>query len=309
MKIAEDVTGLVGRTPLVRLKRLAEGLPAEVAAKVEFFNPCASVKDRIGAAMIDDAEKTGRVDKDSVLVEATSGNTGIALAFVCAARGYQLVLTMPESMSLERRKLLKYLGARLVLTPAAEGMAGAVRKAEELAAADKNYMMLRQFENPANPDIHRRTTAREIWDDTDGQVDVFVAGVGTGGTITGVGQALKKLKPSVRVVAVEPADSAVLSGGKPGAHKIQGIGAGFVPQVLDRGVIDEVVRVSNEEAGRVARQLARREGLLAGISSGAAVSAALQVAARPENKGRLLVTLLPDSGERYASTWLFEEWT
>jgi len=309
MKIAEDVTGLVGRTPLVRLKRLAEGLPAEVAAKVEFFNPCASVKDRIGAAMIDDAEKTGRVDKDSVLVEATSGNTGIALAFVCAARGYQLVLTMPESMSLERRKLLKYLGARLVLTPAAEGMAGAVRKAEELAAADKNYMMLRQFENPANPDIHRRTTAREIWDDTDGQVDVFVAGGGTGGTITGVGQALKKLKPSVRVVAVEPADSAVLSGGKPGAHKIQGIGAGFVPQVLDRGVIDEVVRVSNEEAGRVARQLARREGLLAGISSGAAVSAALQVAARPENKGRLLVTLLPDSGERYASTWLFEEWT
>ena len=307
MDIAEDVTQLVGRTPLVRLARLAAGLPAQVAAKLEFYNPCSSVKDRIGVAMIDDAERKGLLRKDTVLVEPTSGNTGIALAFVCAARGYRLVLTMPDTMSVERRKLLKFLGAELVLTPGAEGMSGAVRKAQELCASADNRLMLQQFENPANPEIHRRTTAVEIWDDTDGTVDVFVAGVGTGGTITGVGEVLKQKKPSVRVVAVEPADSALLSGGKPGPHKIQGIGAGFVPKVLNRGVIDEVVTVTNAEAGRVARELARREGILAGISGGAAVCAALEVARRPENRGRLVVTIVPDTGERYASTWLFEE--
>ena len=307
MRIADDVTRLVGRTPLVRLQRLAAGLPAEVVAKLEFYNPCSSVKDRIGVAMIEAAENKGLIKKDTVLVEPTSGNTGIALAFVCAARGYRLVLTMPDTMSLERRKLLKFLGAELVLTPGAEGMSGALSKAQELAASDKKFLVLQQFENPANPEIHRRATAVEIWDDTDGGVDIFVAGVGTGGTITGVGEVLKRRKPAVRVVAVEPADSPVLSGGKPGAHKIQGIGAGFVPKVLNREIIDEIVKVSNEAAGQTARELARQEGILAGISAGAAVWAALELARRPGNKGRLIVALVPDTGERYASTWLFEE--
>ncbi len=309
MRIADDITQLTGRTPLVRLKRLAAGLPAEVVAKLEFFNPTSSIKDRIGVSMIDDAQKRGLIRPGTVLVEPTSGNTGIALAFVCAARGLRLVLTMPDTMSLERRKLLKFLGAELVLTPGAEGMAGAVKKAREIVADDPRALMLGQFENPANPDIHRRTTAVEIWEDTEGRVDIFVSGVGTGGTITGVGQALKQRKPSVRVVAVEPAASAVLSGAKAGPHKIQGIGAGFVPQVLDRGVIDEVLAVRDEDAGRVSRELARKEGILAGISSGAAVWAALEAAKRPENQGRLIVVILPDTGERYASTWLFEEGT
>jgi cysteine synthase A len=292
---------------MVRLNRLGAGLPAEVVLKLESFNPCSSLKDRIGVAMIDDAEKRGVLKPGATLVEPTSGNTGIALAFVCAARGYHLILTMPDTMSLERRKLLAFLGAELVLTPGAEGMNGAIVRAQNIIAAEPGFVMLQQFENPANPEAHRKTTAQEIWHDTDGQVDVFVAGVGTGGTITGVGQALKKLKPGVRIVAVEPLDSPVLSGGKPGMHKIQGIGAGFVPKILDRSVIDEVAKVSNSESGRWARELARQEGILAGISSGAALAAALAVAGRPENKGKMVVALLPDTGERYASTWLFEE--
>ena len=307
MKIANDVTQLVGRTPLVRLARLAQGLPGQVVAKLESFNPCSSVKDRIGLAMIAAAEQQGLLRKETVIIEPTSGNTGIALAFVCAARGYRLVLTMPDTMSLERRKLLKFFGADLVLTPGAEGMPGAIRKAQELAAATPHSFTPQQFENPANPEIHRRTTAEEIWADTDGRVDVFVAGVGTGGTVTGVGEVLKSRKPSVRVVAVEPAASPVLAGGKAGPHKLQGIGAGFVPKVLNRDVIDEIIPVGNEDAGRLARELARREGILAGISSGAALWAALEVAKRPESEGRLVVVVLPDTGERYASTWLFEE--
>ncbi|MDI6824764.1 MAG: cysteine synthase A [Bacillota bacterium] len=305
MRISKDVLGLVGRTPLVRLNRVTEGCCATVVAKLESYNPCGSVKDRVGLSMIAAAEKAGLLGPDSVIVEPTSGNTGIALAFVCAVRGYRLILTMPETMSGERRALLAALGAELVLTPGAEGMRGAVRRAEELVAANRGYFMPNQFANPANPDIHRRTTAEEIWADTAGRVDVLVAGVGTGGTITGVAEVLKGRKPSVRAVAVEPAASRVLSGGPPGPHGIQGIGAGFVPAVLNRAVIDEIVPVADDEAMAMARRLAWEEGLLVGISSGAAVHAAVRVARRPENEGKLVVVILPDTGERYLSTALF----
>jgi cysteine synthase A len=306
-RIAESITELVGNTPLVRLNRLAHGLPAAVLVKLESFNPCSSVKDRIGLNMIDAALAAGAIGPETVLVEPTSGNTGIALAFVCAARGLKLKLLMPETMSVERRKLLAALGAKLELTPGGEGMKGAIDRARALVEADPRCLMLQQFENPANPEIHRRTTAEEIWRDTDGGVDVFVAGVGTGGTITGVGQGLKARKPSLRVVAVEPADSPVLSGGAAGPHRIQGIGAGFVPMVLDTGIYDEVLRVRHEDAGETARRLAREEGILAGISSGANVFAALELARRPGNEGRTIVTVVCDTGERYLSTWLFEE--
>lgn len=305
MRYFTAVEATIGRTPLVRLNRLAAGLPARILAKLEFFNPLGSVKDRIAAAMIRAAEREGRIGPDTLIVEPTSGNTGIALAFVCAARGYRLTLTMPETMSLERRKLLVHLGAELVLTPGARGMAGAIEKAREILAAEKNAYMPDQFANPANPQIHRETTAEEIWHDTEGRADILVAGVGTGGTITGVGQVMKARKPGFRVIAVEPAGSPVLSGGEKGPHKIQGIGAGFVPQVLDRAVIDEVIRVSDEDAFATARALARQEGILCGISSGAAVWAALEVARRPEAAGRMIVVILASTGERYISTELF----
>ncbi|MBF0570033.1 MAG: cysteine synthase A [Candidatus Omnitrophica bacterium] len=304
-KIYNNITETIGRTPLVKLNRIAEGSVATILAKVESFNPLSSVKDRIGNAMIEDAEKRGILRKDSVIVEPTSGNTGIALAFVAAAKGYKLILTMPETMSVERRQLLAIFGAQLVLTPGPEGMKGAVRRAEEIAKETPNAVLLQQFANPANPEIHRKTTAEEIWNDTDGKVDILVAGVGTGGTITGIAEVIKKRKPSFKAIAVEPADSPVLSGGKPGPHKIQGIGAGFVPDVLNRGIIDEIITVKNEDAGRVARELARQDGILAGISCGAALYAALEVAKRPENKGKTIVVILPDTGERYLSTWLF----
>ena len=304
-RIATDITELIGRTPLVRLNRLAQGLPATVVAKLESFNPCSSVKDRIGVSMIDDAERRGLIDKDTIIIEPTSGNTGIALAFVCAARGYKLVLTMPETMSIERRRLLEVFGAKLVLTPGSEGMPGAVKKAEEIAASNSHYFMPQQFKNPANPAIHRRTTAEEIWQDTDGAVDILVAGVGTGGTITGVAEAIKARKPDFKAVAVEPAASPVLSGGKRGPHPIQGIVAGFIPEVLRLELVDEIFRVENEDAMATTRRLAREEGILAGISSGAAAFAALQVARRAENKGKLIVVVLPDTGERYLSTPVF----
>jgi len=307
MKIAADATELVGNTPMVWLNRVAAGLPGKIACKLEFFNPLSSVKDRIGVAMIEAAEREGKIDKNSIIIEPTSGNTGIALAFVCAAKGYKLVLAMPESMSEERRRILRALGAELILTPAAEGMSGAIRRAGETAAQDSRYFMPQQFENPSNPEVHRRTTAEEIWRDTDGSVDIFVAGVGTGGTLTGVAEVIKERKPSFRVVAVEPADSPVLSGGKPGAHKIQGIGAGFVPAVLKTALIDEVIRVSNADAMATARLLARQEGIFAGISSGAAAWAAREVAARPESQGKLIVTVLPSTGERYLSTDLYRD--
>ncbi len=305
--IARDSTGLIGNTPLVRLNRVTDGAVAEVVAKLESFNPLGSVKDRIGVAMIVDAEEKGLIKKDTVIVEPTSGNTGIALAFVCAARGYRLILTMPDTMSLERRQLLSALGAELVLTSGSDGMPGAVSKAEQLVAENPGYFMPQQFTNPANPEIHRLTTAEEIWGDTDGRVDILVAGVGTGGTITGIAEVLKERKPGFRTIAVEPTDSPVLSGGNPGSHKIQGIGAGFVPDVFRRDLVDEIVRVDNEDAGQTARKLAREEGILAGISSGAAVWAALQVAHRPESRDKLIVVILPDTGERYLSTWLFQE--
>jgi cysteine synthase A len=306
-RVFHDITETIGHTPLVQLNKIAEGAGATVLAKLESFNPLSSVKDRIGLAMIEDAEKRGVLKQDSVIIEPTSGNTGIALAFVAAARGYRLILTMPETMSIERRQLLQVLGAELVLTPGAEGMKGAVRRAEELAVGTPNAIVLQQFANPANPEIHRQTTAKEIWDDTDGTVDILVAGVGTGGTITGVAEAIKRKKKSFRAIAVEPDNSPVLSGGPPGPHKIQGIGAGFVPQVLNTAILDEVIRVRDEEAGQTARRLARLEGILVGISSGAACWAALQVAKRPESQGQLIVVILPDTGERYLSTWLFRE--
>jgi cysteine synthase A len=305
MKIANDVTDLVGNTPLVRIRRLTEGCVAEVVAKLEFYNPAHSVKDRIGVAMIEAAEAAGKIGPDTIILEPTSGNTGIALAFVCAAKGYKCVLTMPETMSKERRALLRAYGADLVLTPGSEGMAGAINKAMEMAASDPRYFIPQQFQNPANPEIHRRTTAEEIWRDTDGKADILVAGVGTGGTITGVGEVLKSRKPSFRCVAVEPDASPVLSGGQKGPHPIQGIGAGFVPEVLNMEVVDEVIRVKNEDAFETARRMAREEGLLVGISSGAATWAALQVARRPENEGKLVVVIIPSFGERYLSTPLF----
>lgn len=305
MKIANDVTELIGNTPLVRLRRLTTGAVAQVVAKLEYFNPAHSVKDRIGVSMVDAAERAGLIEEDTILLEPTSGNTGIALAFVCAARGYRLVLTMPDTMSNERKMLLRAYGAELVLTPGNEGMQGAIRRAEEMAAQDKRYLILNQFENPANPEIHRRTTAEEIWRDTDGQVDIFVAGVGTGGTITGVGEVLKSYKPSVQCIAVEPADSPVLSGGERGRHSIMGIGAGFIPKVLNTRIYDEVIPVTGEDAFETARQAARLEGLLVGISSGAAIWAALQVAKRPQNKDALIVVVVPSFGERYLSTALY----
>jgi len=301
------VTELIGNTPLVRLNRVADGARAEVLAKLESFNPAGSVKDRIGVSMIEAAERAGLIREDTIILEPTSGNTGIALAFVCAAKGYPLVLTMPDSMSAERRSLLNAFGAQLVLTPGALGMKGAVRKAEELAASDARYLIPQQFANPANPEIHRRTTAEEIWRDTDGRVDILVSGIGTGGTITGVAEVIKPRKPSFRTVAVEPARSPVLSGGQAGPHRIQGIGAGFVPEVLNVEIIDKIIRVTDEEAFAAARALARQEGILGGISSGAALHAAFQEARLEENARKLLVVVLPDTGERYLSTVLFEE--
>ncbi len=306
MKIAANITELVGNTPLVRLNRLTEGCAAEVVAKLEYWNPAGSVKDRIGVAMLDAAERAGLIDKDTVIVEPTSGNTGIALAFACAARGYKCVLTMPDTMSQERRALLRAYGAELILTPGSEGMAGAIGKATELAQSN-GYFMPQQFENVANPQIHRETTAEEIWRDTDGQVDIVISGIGTGGTMTGVGEVLKGRKPSVQMVAVEPTGSPVLSGGQKGPHPIQGIGAGFVPAVLNTGIYDEVIAVDAEDAFDTARRMAREEGLLVGISSGAATWAALQVARRPENAGKLIVVIIPSSGERYLSTPLFAD--
>ncbi|ADL68272.1 cysteine synthase A [Thermoanaerobacterium thermosaccharolyticum] len=308
-KIAKSLTDLIGNTPLLELSNYNQenNLKARLIAKLEYFNPLSSVKDRIGYAMIKDAEEKGLINKDTVIIEPTSGNTGIALAFVSAAKKYKLILTMPETMSVERRNLLKALGAEIVLTPGPEGMSGAVRKAEELAKEYGNAFIPQQFKNPVNPEIHRKTTAEEIWRDTDGNVDIFVAGVGTGGTITGVGEVLKARKPDVKIVAVEPADSPVLSGGKPGPHKIQGIGAGFVPDVFNKDIIDEIYQVRNNEAFETSRALAKAEGLLVGISSGAAAFAATQIAKRPENKDKTIVVLLPDTGERYLSTTLYQD--
>lgn len=307
VNIAPNITALIGRTPLVSINRIGAGLPGRIVAKLESFNPCSSVKDRIGFSMIEAAEQDGRIGPDTILLEPTSGNTGIGLAFVAAVRGYRIALTMPETASVERRKILKAFGAEIVLTPGGEGMPGAIKRAQELAASDSRYVVLQQFANPANPAIHRRTTAEEIWRDTDGTIDILVCGVGTGGTITGVSEVIKSRKRSFRAVAVEPSGSPVLSGGAPGPHKIQGLGAGFVPEVLRTDLIDEVITVSNEAAGIMARRLAREEGILSGISCGAAMEAAVAVAAREDSRGKLIVVVLPDTGERYLSTWLFEE--
>jgi len=306
-KIANFISELIGNTPLLRLKRVTRGCKGEVIAKLESFNPCGSVKDRIGVSMIEAAEKAGLIKKDTIILEPTSGNTGIALAFICASKGYPLVLTMPDTMSTERIHLLRIFGAELILTPGNEGMTGAVRLAEEMASKDPRYFIPQQFKNPANPEIHRKTTALEIWEDTDGQVDVLVAGVGTGGTIVGISEVIKNRKPEFKAIAVEPENSPVLSGGMPGPHKIQGIGAGFVPEVFRMDLVDEVIKVSNENAGLLARRLAKEEGVLAGISSGAAAWAAIEVAKRQESEGKMIVVILPDTGERYISTWLFSE--
>jgi len=305
-KIVNNVTKLIGNTPLVKLNRIAKDAKAEIVGKLEFFNPCGSVKDRIGVSMITEAEKQGLLKKNSLVVEPTSGNTGIALAFVCAVKGYRLALTMPDSMSIERRKMLEAFGAEIILTPGSEGMKGAIKKAEEIAKNNSKAFMPQQFKNPANPEIHRKTTALEIWKDTDGKVDILVSGVGTGGTITGVAEVIKKRRPSFKAIAVEPVNSPVLSGGEPGSHKIQGIGAGFVPDVLNRDIIDEIIKVTNEEAMICARRLAKEEGIFAGISSGAAVWAAIKVAKRKENNNKLIVVILPDLGDRYLSTELFQ---
>jgi cysteine synthase A len=304
-KIANCISELIGHTPLLRLNRITAGCKGEVIAKLESFNPCGSVKDRIGYSMIEAAEKAGLIGEDTVILEPTSGNTGIALAFICAAKGYRLVLTMPDTMSVERIHLLRMFGAEVILTPGNDGMTGAVKAAEEMASKDARYFIPQQFKNPANPGVHRKATAVEIWEDTDGQVDVLVAGVGTGGTISGISETLKKRKPGFKAVAVEPESSPVLSGGRPGPHKIQGIGAGFVPEVYRVDLVDEVIKVSNEEAGALARRLAKEEGVLAGISSGAAAWAAVEVAKRQDSKGKMIVVILPDTGERYISTWLF----
>ena len=307
-KIFDNILQTIGRTPLVRLNKIGRDLPGRILLKLEFFNPCASVKDRIGVSMIEALEKQGRIKPNTVLVEPTSGNTGIGLAFVAAAKGYRLVLTMPDTMSLERRRMLTAFGAELVLTEGAKGMKGAIARANEIVESDPDrFLLVGQFSNPANPEIHRRTTAEEIWDDTDGAVDFLISGVGTGGTITGVGEVIKKRKPGFRAIAVEPAASPVLSGGQPSPHKIAGIGAGFIPEILNTKVIDEIIQVTNEQAAEYARMLGREEGILVGISSGAALYAALQVAARPENKDKLIVTIIPSFGERYLSTWLYEE--
>jgi cysteine synthase A len=306
-RIANSISELIGHTPLLRLNRITKGCLGEIVAKLESFNPCGSIKDRIGISMIEAAEKEGLIKKDTIILEPTSGNTGIALAFVCASKGYRLVLTMPDTMSVERIHLLQRFGAELVLTPGNEGMTGAVKKAEEMAAKDPRYFIPQQFKNPANPEIHRKTTGLEIWEDTEGKVDVVIAGVGTGGTITGISEFIKKKKPELKAIAVEPESSPVLSGGRPGPHKIQGIGAGFIPEVIRMDLIDEVIRVSNENAGKFTRRLALEEGVLAGISSGAAVWAAIEVAMKQESEGKMIVVILPDTGERYISTWLSNE--